>query len=47
MAQILGRCSLSQAPKKEKKEETEDDIAFKAKKKAEEDALKTAKDKGT
>ncbi|KAI0005869.1 hypothetical protein BJV74DRAFT_880223 [Russula compacta] len=35
----------SQTPKKEKKEETEDEAAFKAKKKAEADALKAAKDK--
>jgi hypothetical protein len=47
MAQTLSRCSLSQAPKKAKKEETEDEIAFKEKKKAEGEALKTARDKGT
>lgn len=35
-----------QAPKKEKTEETEEDIAFKEKKKAEAAALKAAKDKG-
>jgi len=34
-----------QTPKKEKKEEDEEDAAFKAKKKAETDALKAAKDK--
>lgn len=44
---VLGRCSLSQAPKKEKKEEDEDDAAFKAKKKAEAEALQAAKNKGT
>ena len=47
MTQILGHCSFSQAPKKEKKEEDQDEIAFKEKKKAEADALKAAKDKGT
>lgn len=36
-----------QAPKKEKKEETEDEIAFKEKKKAEQAALKEAREKGT
>lgn len=35
-----------QAAKKEKKEEDEEDLAFKAKKKAEADALKAARDKG-
>ena len=47
MIRILGRCSFSQAPKKEKKDEDEDDAAFKAKKKAEADALQAAKNKGT
>jgi hypothetical protein len=47
MTQFLGRCSISQAPKKEKKDEDEDDAAFKAKKKAEADALQAAKNKGT
>jgi hypothetical protein len=47
MIQILGRCSFSQASKKEKKEEDEDDAAFKAKKKAETEALQAAKNKGT
>ena len=36
----------TQAPKKEKKEDTEEDQAFKTKKKAEEQALKEAKAKG-
>lgn len=35
-----------QAPKKDKKDEDEDDLAFKAKKKADADALKAARDKG-
>lgn len=35
-----------QAPKKEKKEETEDEIAFKEKQKAEQAALKEAREKG-
>ena len=35
-----------QAPKKDKKEEDEEDVAFKAKKKAEADALKAAREKG-
>jgi hypothetical protein len=47
MIQILGRCSFWQASKKEKKEEDEDDAAFKAKKKAEAEALQAAKNKGT
>lgn len=38
---------MLQAPKKDKKEETEDEIAFKEKKKAEAEALKAARDKGT
>ncbi|KAG6334879.1 hypothetical protein ID866_4203 [Astraeus odoratus] len=38
--------SISQAPKKDKKEENEDDKAFKDKKKAEEAALKAAREKG-
>jgi hypothetical protein len=46
MTQIFGRCSFSQAPKKAKKEEDEEDVALKAKKKAEAEALKTAKEKG-
>jgi len=37
---------LSQAPKKDKKDEDEDDAAFKAKQKADAEALRTAKDKG-
>ncbi len=37
---------MVQAPKKDKKEETEDEVAFKEKKKAEADALKAARDKG-
>lgn len=36
----------SQAPKKVKDEETEEDAAFKAQKKAEAEALKAAKAKG-
>ncbi|KAI0256527.1 translation machinery associated TMA7 [Lactifluus subvellereus] len=40
-----GKMKPLKAPKKEKKEEDEDDTAFKAKKKAEADALKAAKDK--
>ena len=47
MTQIFGRCSFSQASKKEKKDEDEEDAAFKAKKKAEADALQAAKNKGT
>ena len=35
-----------QAPKKDKKEETEDEKAFKEKKKAEAEATKAAKEKG-
>jgi len=38
--------TISQAPKKDKKEETEDEKAFKEKKKADAEALKTARDKG-
>jgi Translation machinery associated TMA7 len=34
------------APKKEKKEETEDEAAFKEKKKADVEALKIAREKG-
>jgi hypothetical protein len=37
---------ILKAPKKEKREETEDEAAFKEKKKAEAEALKTARDKG-
>ena len=37
---------LSQAPKKEKKEEDEEDLAFKAKQKADAEAVKAAKEKG-
>lgn len=37
---------ISKAPKKDKKEATEDEIAFKEKKKAEAEALKVARDKG-
>jgi hypothetical protein len=47
MTQILCRYSFSQASKKEKKEEDEEDAAFKAKKKAETEALQAAKNKGT
>jgi Translation machinery associated TMA7 len=47
MTQILGRHSFLQAPKKEKKDEDEEDAAFKAKKKAEAEALQAAKNKGT
>jgi hypothetical protein len=35
-----------QAPKKEKTEETEEDAAFKARKKAEADATKAAREQG-
>ena len=38
--------SCPQAPKKDKKDEDEDDAAFKAKQKAEAEALRAAKDKG-
>lgn len=38
--------SIRQAPKKEKKELDEDDVAFQQKKKAEEAAIKAARDKG-
>lgn len=37
---------VNKAPKKEKKEETEEDVAFKEKKKAEAEALKAAREKG-
>jgi hypothetical protein len=37
---------LSQAPKKDKKEEDENDAVFKAKQKAEAEALRAAKEKG-
>jgi translation machinery associated TMA7 protein len=47
MTQFLVRCSLFQAPKKDKKDSDEEDAAFKAKKKAEAEALKAARDKGT
>ncbi len=47
MTQLLVRCSLFQAPKKDKKDEDEEDAAFKAKKKAETEQLKAAKNKGT
>lgn len=40
-----GKLKPLKAPKKEKKEETEDEIAFKEKKKAEADATKAARDK--
>ncbi|KAH9966500.1 translation machinery associated TMA7 [Russula dissimulans] len=40
-----GKMKPLKKPKKEKKEEDEDDIIFKEKKKAEADALKTAKEK--
>ncbi|KAG7452897.1 translation machinery associated TMA7 [Guyanagaster necrorhizus] len=40
-----GKLKPLKAPKKEKKEETEDEIAFKEKKKAEAEALKAARDK--
>ena len=39
--------SCPQTPKKDKKEEDEDDLALKAKKKAEAEALKAAKEKGS
>ncbi|KAK0210419.1 translation machinery associated TMA7 [Desarmillaria ectypa] len=40
-----GKLKPLKAPKKEKKEETEDEVAFKEKKKAEADALKSAREK--
>ncbi|KAK0448368.1 translation machinery associated TMA7 [Desarmillaria tabescens] len=40
-----GKLKPLKAPKKDKKEETEDEIAFKEKKKAEADALKAAREK--
>ncbi|KAK0240495.1 translation machinery associated TMA7 [Armillaria borealis] len=40
-----GKLKPLKAPKKDKKEETEDEVAFKEKKKAEADALKAARDK--
>ncbi|KAF5330978.1 hypothetical protein D9619_005695 [Psilocybe cf. subviscida] len=40
-----GKLKPLKAAKKEKKEEDEEDLAFKAKKKAEADALKAARDK--
>ncbi|KAK0502906.1 translation machinery associated TMA7 [Armillaria luteobubalina] len=40
-----GKLKPLKAPKKDKKEETEDEIAFKEKKKAEAEALKAARDK--
>jgi len=39
--------SCPQTPKKDKKEDDDDDRALKAKKKAEAEALKAAKDKGS
>ena len=41
-----GDLTISQAPKKDKKEETEEEKAFKDKKKADAEALKAARDKG-
>ncbi|KAK0197473.1 uncharacterized protein ARMOST_07807 [Armillaria ostoyae] len=40
-----GKLKPLKAPKKDKKEETEDEVAFKEKKKAEAEALKAARDK--
>ncbi|KAK0483280.1 translation machinery associated TMA7 [Armillaria novae-zelandiae] len=40
-----GKLKPLKAPKKDKKEETEDEVAYKEKKKAEAEALKTARDK--
>ncbi|EDR11009.1 uncharacterized protein LACBIDRAFT_316099 [Laccaria bicolor S238N-H82] len=40
-----GKLKPLKAPKKEKKEEMEEDVAFKEKKKAEAEALKAARDK--
>ncbi|KAG9012645.1 hypothetical protein FRB94_005255 [Tulasnella sp. JGI-2019a] len=40
-----GKAKPLKAPKKEKKEEDEDDIAFKAKQKAEAEALKKAQER--
>ncbi|KAI0273853.1 translation machinery associated TMA7 [Gloeopeniophorella convolvens] len=40
-----GKLKPLKAPKKEKREEDEEDAAFKAKKKADAEALKAAKDK--
>jgi hypothetical protein len=42
-----GKLKPLKAPKAAKKEDDDEDIALKAKKKAEADALKAAKDKGT
>ncbi|KAF8919544.1 translation machinery associated TMA7-domain-containing protein [Mucidula mucida] len=41
-----GKLKPLKAPKKDKKEETDDEIAFKEKKKAEAEALKAAREKG-
>ncbi|KAF9459359.1 translation machinery associated TMA7-domain-containing protein [Collybia nuda] len=41
-----GKLKPLKAPKKEKKEESEDEIAFKEKKKAEAEAMKAAREKG-
>lgn len=41
-----GNSFLRKAPKKDKKEETEDEIAFKEKQKAEAEARKVAREKG-
>ncbi|KAF9036994.1 translation machinery associated TMA7 [Hymenopellis radicata] len=40
-----GKLKPLKAPKKDKKEETDDEIAFKEKKKAEAEALKAAREK--
>ncbi|KAK0228207.1 translation machinery associated TMA7 [Armillaria fumosa] len=40
-----GKLKPLKAPKKDKKEETEDEVAFKEKKKVEAEALKAARDK--
>jgi hypothetical protein len=40
-----GKLKPLKAPKKDKKEEDEDDVAFKAKQKAEADALKKAQER--
>ncbi|KAG8889156.1 hypothetical protein FRB98_005631 [Tulasnella sp. 332] len=41
-----GKMKPLKAPKKEKKEDDEDDAAFKAKQKADQEALKKAQDRG-
>ncbi|KAG2115227.1 coiled-coil domain-containing protein 72-like protein [Suillus discolor] len=47
MSRQGGKLKPLKAPKKEHKDEDEDDKAFKEKKKAEEAAVKAARDKGT